>query len=186
MGKAAMNPKEQHQASGGGPWRLCAVVYAALLAYANLQHFKTIWQSPLGIGYGLLICFAALPLLSLAAGVVGSVILWQVPRMVLAKEYDVIPRKESFAYLIAGTLAALFGTAMTVISYTGASPGGHYLIYFGLIVGGLVGVVQGLGILFFRSKMLGVVALIYLVLAGVLGVIALATWAPHVLTAMAK
>jgi hypothetical protein len=119
-----------------------------------------------GLAGFVLVWVALMPLLSLVGAVFLIAVAWDIPRSLLRKEFDVVPRRlgwihiASGAAMLAAAIIFTFGFSLVLRSLSGV-----HVLFIGVFVAGIVNVIQGVGILLFRSRTLGVVALLYLAVA---------------------
>lgn len=113
------------------------------------------------------IYLVAFPIWAVVTGYIAALLFWQLPSMIAQRKYDVTPRSMAAAYVIGGVASMLLGATFLALRLAiSGGPGEFVLVPAGLLFGGFASLIQGLGILLFRSKMMGLIVMVYALMAG--------------------
>jgi len=138
------------------------LIYCAAAVLHPLNHLRPhdSWGVQNWSAFGLLY-----PLSSLVGARVATLLFWEVPALMLCKRYDVVPRRQGFAFLFVGLGGILIGGASVIVQALTLQLPLVFGVSFLVFIAGFVCVCQGGGVLIFRSRAVGMIVGVYVLLA---------------------
>ena len=164
---------EEHEKAGKFAWKAFSIFFGSIwLIGTAVLLFTFISEGAFKEIPGFIVACVFLGLLlflpCLVIWSVGKALFWDIPIKILRKKYDEVPRSKAIAGLALGVFSfvlAIGNLASHGAVHTAAEiPTWVLVLSLALVVGGVVALAQGLGALIFRSRQLGIVVAIYLLL----------------------